>query len=203
MAHPEVTTDYTSGSSADAASFSATNPARQIMAYGAGSIVVIDNAPTPASVTYTVNAGDVLPGEWTAFTSTTCSRIRITTALGPIAAGPALPTIVPATQAQSYVTDATTHAAAFSCSVGYQHMINVSGATFAYTLPPITAAVDGQRIAIVNVGAGTTATVAIPTGSDAVGNATGSTGATAAGPTTGAVKVYCANNTLKQWLVGI
>ncbi len=203
MAHPDVTLDYTSGSSADSSTFSTSNPARQIFCYGAGSIVMLDNLPTPVSRTYTVNAGDTVPGEWTAFTSTTCSRLRITTSLTQVTGGLPLPTVVPGTQVQSYVTDATTHSAAFSCLSGYQHMISVSGATFAYTLPAITSANDGQRIAIVNVGAGTTATVAAPTASDAVGNATGSTGATAAGPTTGAVKVYCANNTLKQWLVGI
>jgi hypothetical protein len=60
-----------------------------------------------------------------------------------------------------------------------------------------------MHLAVVNVGAGTTATVANPTGSDSVGNAPSGTGATAAGPTTAAVKVYTADNTLKQWLVGI
>jgi hypothetical protein len=84
------------------------------------------------------------------------------------------------------------------------YLINPSGATFAYTLPAISASNDGQKIAVVNVSTGSTATVAAPTGSDNVGNCAGaSTGATAAGPTGGAVKVYCANNTVKAWLVGI
>ncbi len=203
MAHPDVTIDLTSGSSADTTSFTAANPARQIFCYGAGSVVLLDNAATPVSRTYTVLAGDVIPGEWSAFTSTTCSRIRMTTAVSTMAGGAALPTIVPATQVQNYVNDATTHSAAFNCLVGYMHKISVTGATFAYTLPAITSAIDGQHLAIVNVGGGTTATVAAPTGGDAVIIATGSTGATAAGPTTGVVKVYTADNTLKQWYTGI
>jgi hypothetical protein len=110
---------------------------------------------------------------------------------------------VPGVALQSYTNDATVYTASFSVVPGCMHKINVSGAAFTYTFPAITQAIDGMKIAVVNVGAGTTATVAAPTGSDNVGNYTTGTGATAAGPTTAAVKVYTADNTQKAWLVGI
>lgn len=216
--HPEYTIAYASGSTA---AFASNNPARWVVALGAGT-VTLTNAGDAAQDGSTSSAvlplatNQMMTGEWTALVSTTCSNIIIGSCWPPPPApiSSVLPLnlaggsnyvsgVLPASNAQAYITDATTHSAAFNCVIGYQHMIDVSGATFAYTLPPITSAIDGQKIAIVNVGAGTTATVAAPTGSDAVGNATGSTGATAAGPTTGAVKTYTANNTLKQWLVGI
>lgn len=204
MAHPDVTKDYASGDSADTTSFSANNPAKWIAVYGAGSITVKDNASTPASVTYTVGAGDVLPGEWTAFTSTTCSRIRMTTANGAPSFGSAFSSVVPGNMAQAYLSGGAALTAAFTTAVGYVYLINPSGATFAYTMPAISASNDGQKIAVVNVSTGSTATVAAPTGSDNVGNCAGTaTGATAAGPTGGNVKVYTANNQTKAWLVGI
>ena len=204
MAHPETTVDYTSGSSADTTSFSASNPAKWIACYGAGTITLLNNASTPASVTYTVNAGDVVPGEWTAFTSTTCSRIRMTTANGAPSFGSAFSSVVPGNMAQAYVSGGAALSAAFTAAIGTVYLINPSGATFAYTLPAITGSNDGQKVAIVNVSTGSTATVAAPTGSDNVGNCAGAaTGATAAGPTGGAVKVYTANNQTKSWLVGI
>lgn len=78
MAHPEVTIDYT-GSTPDTTSFSTTNPARSILCYGAGTVVVADNGSTSTSRTYTVTGGEVIVGEWIAFTSTTCSRVRMST----------------------------------------------------------------------------------------------------------------------------
>jgi hypothetical protein len=204
MAHPEVTTDYTSGSSADTASFSAANPAKWIAVYGAGSIVVLDNSATPASKTYTVLGGEVIPGEWTAFTSTTCTRVRMTTTNARPAFGPSLSAVVPANLLQRYLSGGAALAAAFTAAIGTVYLINPSGATFAYTFPAITAGNDGQAIAVVNVSTGSTATVAAPTGIDNVGNSAGTaTGATAAGPTGGLTKVYTANNQTKAWLVGI
>jgi hypothetical protein len=204
MAHPDVTTDYTSGSSADTTSFTANAPARWIYAYGAGDIVVKDNADTPATKTYTVVGGDVITGEWSAFTSTTCSRIRMgTTSVAP-SGTPAATAITPGTSIQAYADGGAALSAAFNAAIGYMYLINPSGATFAYTLPAISASNNGMKIAVVNVSTGSTATVAAPTGSDNVGNCAGaSTGATAAGPTGGAVKVYTANDTVKAWLVGI
>lgn len=111
---------------------------------------------------------------------------------------------IPGMAIQSYANDATVHTGAFNAVPGYMHKINPSGATFAYTFPAITAAIDGMRIAVVNVSTGSTATVAAPTGSNNVGNSAGtSTGATAAGPTGGNVKTYTADNTQGAWLVGI
>lgn len=103
-----------------------------------------------------------------------------------------------------YANDSLVHTGAFTCAPGYMHKINPSGATFAFTLPAITRAIDGMAIAVVNVSTGSTATVAAPTGSDNIGNSAGSsTGATAAGPTGGATKVYTADYTQLAWLVGI
>jgi hypothetical protein len=105
---------------------------------------------------------------------------------------------------QSYANDAAVHTGAFNTVPGYEHKINPSGATFAYTFPAITTAIDGMRIAVVNVSTGSTATVAAPNGSGNVGNCAGtSTGATAAGPTGGNVKTYTADFTQQAWLVGI
>ena len=57
---------------------------------------------------------------------------------------------------------------------------------------------------MVNVSTGSTATVAVPNGSDNIGNSAGSaTGATAAGPTGGSAIVYTADYTTHSWLVGI
>lgn len=107
MAHPEVTLDYTSGSSADTSSFSATNPARSIQCYGAGTITVQDNASTPASRTYTVLGGEVIVGEWSSFTSTTCSRVRMSTSNEVPPAAPTATATSP-TRTSSAVTSANT-----------------------------------------------------------------------------------------------
>ncbi len=207
MAHPEVTLDYTSGSSADTTSFSVANPCKSIFAYGAGSIVVLDctgAANVGATKTYTVTGGETITGEWQAFTSTTCSRIRASSANAPLAAATATGTTVPANLVQSYLSGGAALTAAFTMAIGTVYLINPSGATFAYTFPAISASNDGQRIAVVNVSTGSTATVAAPTGSDNVGNCAGaSTGATVAGPLGGVVKTYTANNQTKAWLVGI
>jgi hypothetical protein len=106
---------------------------------------------------------------------------------------------------QDYTVDPTAaRSSAFTATVGFVHKINPSGATFAYTFPAITAAIDGMKIGVVNVSTGSTATVAAPTGSDNVGNSAGTaTGATAAGPTGGLAKVYVADNGTKAWLVGL
>lgn len=112
---------------------------------------------------------------------------------------------IPGVIQQDYTIDPTTaRTGAFTCVPGFAHAINPSGATFAYTLPAITSAIDGMKIGVYNVSTGSTATVAAPTGSDNVGNSAGSsTGATAAGPTGGNTKVYIADNTRKAWLVGL
>ncbi len=207
MAFPDVTLDYTSGSSADTSSFSLSNPAKSIYAYGAGTITVLDcsgAANVGVSRTYTVSGGETIPGTWQAFTVTTCSRIRVSTSNQRQAAAPSSGVIVPANLVQSYANGGATLTAAFTAAIGTMYGINPSGATFAYTFPAITASNDGQKIAVFNVSTGSTATVAAPTGSDNVGNCAGSaTGATAAGPTGGLTKVYTADNTRKAWIVGI
>lgn len=204
MAHPDITLDYTSPS-ADSTSFSAANPARWFQAYGAGTVVMLDNSTTPVSRTYVMSGGDERVGEWTALVSTTCTRIVIgTTATQRPAVPPASSLIIPGNLVQSYLDGGVALTAAFTATIGTMYLINPSGATFAYTLPAIGASNDGQKIAVVNVSTGTTATVAAPTGSNNVGNSAGTaTGATAAGPTGGSVKVYTANNTVGAWLVGI
>lgn len=207
MAYPEVTIDYTSVSSADTSSFSTANPAKSIYAYGAGTITMLDctgAAAVGASRTYTVSGGETIPGAWQAFTSTTCSRIRVSTSNQRQAASPSSGVLVPANLAQSYLDGGAAKTAAFTAAIGTMYAINPSGATFAYTLPAIAAGNNGQKIAIWNASTGSTATVAAPTGSDNVGNCAGSaTGATAAGPTGGLTKVYTANVTTGAWITGI
>ncbi len=205
MAHPDQTQDYTSGSGADTTTFTAANPARQITPYGAGSIVMYDNAATPAQHTYTVTGGERIVGEWSSFVSTTCSRIRATSVADPVMAPPLTSaTVVPGNYVQSYLNGGATLTAAFTAAIGTFYAFNPSGATFAYTLPAITANNDGQKIGVVNVSTGSTATVAAPTGSDNVGNSAGTTtGATAAGPLGGLTKVYTADNTRKAWITGL
>lgn len=204
MAYPEVTIDYTSGNSADTTSFTTTNPAKSIYAYGAGTITVLDCVgASGTSRTYTVLGGETIPGTWQAFTSTTCSRIRMSSQNMRQAAS-SVGAVVPANLVQSYLSGGAALSAAFTAAIGYVYLINPSGATFAYTMPAISASNDGQKIAVVNVSTGSTATVAAPTGSDNVGNCAGTaTGATAAGPTGGNVKTYTASNAVKAWLVGI
>jgi len=204
MAHPDLCIDYASPS-ADSTSFTSANPARSIQAYGPGTVVMLDNSATPVSRTYVFTGGDSRVGEWTALVSTTCSRITISTVanLAP-APVPLVGLVQPANLVQSYLSGGAALSAAFTTAVGYVYLINPSGATFAYTMPAISASNDGQKIAVVNVSTGSTATVAAPTGSDNVGNCAGTaTGATAAGPTGGNVKTYTANNQTKAWLVGI
>src|SRR5262249_5880261 len=104
MAFPEVTIDYTSGSSADTTSFSTTAFAKSIFAYGAGTITMLDcSTSAGVSRTYTVTGGETIPGSWQAFTSTTCSRIRVSTANMRQAAAASTGATVPANQVQSYL----------------------------------------------------------------------------------------------------
>ncbi len=111
---------------------------------------------------------------------------------------------VPGTNLQSYANNSRVFTTTFSAAVGFMHKFSPAGATFAYTLPAITLAIDGMALAVVNVSTGSTATVAAPTGSDNIGNSAGTaTGATAAGPAAGLGIVYTADNTQKAWLVGI
>lgn len=202
MAHPEVTVDYTSGSSADTTSFSASNPAKWIYAYGAGSIVMVDAGGT--SRTYTVNGGDDIPGEWTAFTSTTCSRIRAGTTSNMPRSIPAFSTTVPGTALQTWADGGIAATSGFTVAPGTLHKINPNSTTFAITFPAISASNAGQRVGIVNVAtSGTTATILTPTGSDSMGNSVAATGATAAGPTAGLSQVYTADNTVKKWISGV
>ncbi len=204
MAHPDQTQDYTSGSGADTTTFTVANPARQIVIYGAGVVVMYDNASTPASHSYTVTGGERITGEWSSFVSTTCSRIRATSVADPVMAPPTVTALVPGNNVQAYLNGGATLIAAFTAAIGTFYAINPSGATFAYTFPAITASNDGQKIGVVNVSTGSTATVAAGTGSDNVGNSAGTaTGATAAGPTGGLTKVYTADNTRKTWLTGL
>ncbi len=204
MAHPEVTVDYASGAGADTTTFTAANPARQIYVVGAGVIVMLDNAATPVSRTYTVSGGETIAGEWTTFTSSTCTRIRVTTAVAPRMAAAAAGALVPGNLAQAYLNGGATLSAAFTAAIGTMYAINPSGTTFAYAFPAISATNDGQKIGIVNVSTGSTATVAAGAGSDNIGNSAGTaTGATAAGPLGGLTKVYTADNTRKAWLVGL
>jgi hypothetical protein len=219
MAHPEFTIAYASGATA---SFASTNPARWVMALGAGTVVLTNagdaaNDGSTSTATLVLTTNQIVPGEWTALVSTSCSSILLgsTSTPPPSPISSVLPLnlgggsnyvsgILPASNVQSYITDASTHTSAFSATIGYAHMINPSGATFAYTLPAVTSKNDGMKIAVINVSTGSTATVAAPTGSDNVGNSAGTaTGATAAGPTGGNTKVYCADVSVLAWLVGI
>ncbi len=219
MASPEFVIAYASGATA---AFASSNPARWVVALGAGTVTLTNkgdaaNDGSTSSAVIPLTTNQMMVGEWTALVSTTCSNALIGSTWPPppsfgVAGILPLPLgsgsnyvsgVLPAGNVQAFTTDASTHTSAFNCTVGSQHMINPSGATFAYTLPAISVTNDGQRIAVVNVSGGTTATVAAPTGSDAVANTTGSTGATAVGPTGGNVKTYVANNTLKQWLIGL
>jgi hypothetical protein len=186
-------------------------PILWVQAVSAGSVVMKDEAGT--AVTYTMAAGEVISGPFSEFTSTTSASLRLGD--GPIPQGSVIVSsvnlaggaasvtnVLPGGNHQAYLQGGTTATAGFTATVGTMHKINVSGATFGIAMPPITAAIDGQRIAIVNVGLGTTATVISGAGTDSVGNTTGAS-VTAAGPTTGAVKSYVADNTLKTWLLGI
>lgn len=187
-----------------------------IQVVGSGTVAVTNEDGTTG--TFTCSGGETLQGTFLAVTTNSATRLRIGSgnAPPPIAGGVnvqavnlaggsgSVTGVLPGTNAAAYANAGATVTGAFTGVVGTMHKINPSGATFAYTLPAISATNDGQRIAVVNVSTGTTATVATPTGSDNVGNSAGSaTGATAAGPTGGAVKVYTADNTTKAWLVGI
>lgn len=206
MAHPEFTIAYASGATA---AFASSNPARWVMALGAGTVVLTNagdaaNDGSTSTATLPLTTNQIVVGEWTALVSTSCSNILVGSTSVPPPQQPSASGVLPGTTLQMYADGGAAQTAAFNASIGYVYLINPSGATFAYTLPAITAGNDGQHIAVVNVSTGSTATVAAPTGSDNVGNCAGSaTGATAAGPTGGAAKVYTANNRTKAWLVGI
>lgn len=205
MAHPDWTLPYASGTTA---AFASANPARWILALGAGTVTMTNAGDADGSGAsngaYPLTAGNVVPGEWTALVSTTCSNIIVGSSSTPPPVQPAQSGVLPGTILQGYANGGATLTGAFTPAIGTMYGINPSGATFAYTFPAISAANDGQKIAIFNVSTGTTATVAAPTGSDNVGNSAGaSTGATAAGPVGGAVKTYTADNTRKAWIVGI
>jgi hypothetical protein len=202
MSHPEVTIDYTSASSADTTAFSAANPARCVYAYGAGSIVLLDAGGT--SRTYTVNGGEDLMGEWTAFTSTTCSRIRISTVATPPRTSPAFSTTVPGTSLQTWADGGAAATSGFTVAPGTLYKINPNSITFVITFPAISASNAGQRVGLVNVAtSGTTATILTPNGSDSFGNSAAATAATAAGPTAGLATFYTADNTVHKWLTGV
>jgi len=75
---PTKRKQYTSGSSADTSTFAAPNQADWVQIIGAGSTVVVDESG--ASVTLTTDAAEPvlsLPGPWSAFTSTTATRVRM------------------------------------------------------------------------------------------------------------------------------
>lgn len=127
------------------------------------------------------------------------SKIPIALALGPGGSG-----VTPASLSQGFSNDPTLHTAAFSVVPGFMHKIAPNVVTFAITFPAISAANDGQQLAIINmVTSGTTATILTPTGSDSIGNSVAATGATAAGPTIGVGTTYTADNAAKKWIVGI
>lgn len=211
MAHPEVTSDYTSPS-ADTTSFSASAPARWIACYGAGTIVMLDNSATPASKTYVVTGSEVISGEWTALVSTTCTRIRIGTSQPApqpfpfpsavnLAGGAAAVTgVLPASQAQDFVDAGTVFGGAFSAIVNTMHPFAFAVTAANINFPKITAAINGLSIAIMNLGTGATASVLVPSGTDSMGVVgVGVTAATAAGPKSAVAQRWTGCLTTGQW----
>jgi hypothetical protein len=216
MAHPEVVLDYTSASSVDTTSFSATAPARWIQCYGAGSVMVSDNGTTPTTRTYTVNGSETITGEWTAYTSTTCSRVRIGTTWPP---PPALPSpaptnlaggtsavngILPGTNIAAFTDNGTVNTASFAALPGYVYTFNFQATGAQIAFPKATALIDGQTIGLINQGTGATANTIVPTGTDNVGVfASGNTAGTAATPASLKTQVYTAVQTIGSWVPGL
>ncbi len=180
---------------------SITNPSMSLPVYLVSdvySLPTIGTSPVTAAGVVQPFVGYVAPPD--IYPNVNPDALKVAVRVGqPSGTGP-----IPGVVVQRYTNDSLVHTGAFSASPGFMHKINPSGATFAYTLPAITKAIDGMAIAVINVSTGTTATVAAPTGSDNVGNCAGAaTGATAAGPTGGNTKVYTADYTQLAWLVGI
>lgn len=87
---------YTSGSSADTATFAAPNQAEWVQIIGAGSTVLKDEAGN--SITLTTDAAEPslsVPGPWSAFMSTSATRVRMGMGKPPAIVVPA--SAVPAT----------------------------------------------------------------------------------------------------------
>ena len=220
MAHPEVAIDYTSGSSADTASFSVSAPARWIQVYGGGTITVLDCSGTNnvgVSRTYTVVGGEVIQGEWQSFTSTTCSRVRLGTSATPPVTAPAAvlplnlaggPTtlygILPAGNVQDWVDAGTVQTAPFTATVNWLIPYNMQTASVVISFPKISAALNGLSVGLVNQGTGATTTILTPSGTDSFGPvAVGVTGATAAGPASLKAIRYTPNLTTGQWIPNV
>src|SRR5271166_2064242 len=208
MAHPDVTVDYTSGSGADTTSFNAANPARWIQVYGAGNVVMLDNSAVPVSRTSTCTGSEVIVGEWTAFTSTTCTRLRVGTSLPApqpfpfpsavnLAGGAAAVTgILPASNVQDWVDSGTVFTGTFTGLVNVMLPFNFQ-TTSSINFPKITAALGGLSIGLVNLGTGQTGSFLVPSGTDSMGvTAAGATSVTALGPTSLKAQRYTPNLTL-------
>lgn len=213
MAHPEVTADYVAASPADTTSFLASNPARWIAAYGAGVVNMVD--ANGVSRQYTFAGSDMRVGEWTAFTSTTCTRVAIGTTWPPpqpfpfpsavnLAGGPAAVTgVLPAAQAQDWADSGTIAQVAFTAIPNTMHPFNFQN-TANINFPKINAAINGLTVALLNLGTGATASTLVPSGTDSLGVvAAGVTAATAAGPTSLKAQRYTPNLTLGQWVPAI
>lgn len=221
MAHPEVTIEYLNGAAADITSFSVANPIKSFLAYGAGTVTLLDCAGANnvgVSRTYTMAGGEVRTGEWQAFTSTTCTRVAVSSSNAPLQAlgvSSLLPVnlaggsnfvtgVLPAGNVQDWVDAGTVAAAAFTAAVNTLYPFAFAATAANIAFPKITAALNGLSIGLVNVGTGATASTLVPSGTDSIGPVgIGVTGATAAGPTSLKAQRFTPNITLGQWIPSV
>lgn len=155
---------FVAASSADATTFAAPNQADWAMIIGAGSTVLKDEAGN--SITLTTDAAEpvlCVPGPWSAFTSTTATRVRMGMGKPPIVAIP--PTSVLDYVAGTALTDTaattvqrveprTSFLLAGTMSQGETITLGTTGAVAGDYIKIIRTSTSAQTCAVVNGGAG-------------------------------------------------
>lgn len=161
---PAKIKQFVAASSADATTFAAPNQADWVMIIGAGSTVLKDEAGN--SITLTTDAAEpvlCLPGPWSAFTSTTATRVRLGMGKPPIVAIP--PTSVLDYVAGTALTDTaattvqrveprTSFLLAGTMSQGETITLGTTGAVAGDYIKIIRTSTSAQTCAVVNGGAG-------------------------------------------------
>lgn len=214
--------EYVNGGS-DLTTFKAI-PADYIQIIGAGTTVVYTEAGQAAATPYTrtlttdsVEPTLVIKGPITQLVSTTATRVRLGYGTPPPIVGQVVAPVnlaggansvfgtIPAGNVQNWSSAGTIYASGFTPVLGGVSLFNFPASGDIY-FPAISAAIDGQSVALGNYGTGATAVILHGAlgGTANIGlRGSAVSGATSAAPTSLSAQTYTANVLTNTWVAGI
>lgn len=188
--------------------------AKWAQAVGPGTIVL--TCEGGAVFTRHCNGGEIYSGSFTALTTNTCQYVVMGNGPPPppaenasvvnLAGGAGSVTgILPASNIQNWSSTGTIYASGFAPTMGAKHLFAFPASGDIY-FPAITAALDGQSVALANYGTGATATIlhGVLGGTANIGvKGVGATSGTSAGPSSLQAQTYTVDFLTNTWIAGI